>query len=60
MGTPDAGPPATERAVRAPADAVESAAGHVSHQPRRQRMIGEALVAGASAAAVAIARRLRR
>lgn len=52
--------PPAERAVRAPADAVETAAGHLTSQPRRQRVIGEVLVAGASAVAVAIARRVRR
>lgn len=52
--------PSTERAVRAPADAVETAAGRLTSQPRRQRVISEVLVAGASAVAVAIARRLRR
>ena len=52
--------PAAERAVRAPGDAVESAVGHLSRRPRGQRVLGEALVAGVSAMAVAIARRFRR
>jgi hypothetical protein len=52
--------PDTERAVRAPGDAVESAVGHVSRRPRSQRVLGEALVAGVSATVVAIARRFRR
>ena len=57
---PDPELPATERAVRAPGDAVESAVGHLSRRPRGQRVLGEALVAGMSAVAVAIARRFRR
>jgi hypothetical protein len=49
-----------ERAVRAPADAVESATAPLSHDPRRQRVLSEVLVAGLAAAAVAVAHRLRR
>lgn len=58
MPEPDL-PPA-ERVVRAPADAVESAVSHTGGEPRRQRVLGEALVAGLAAAAVAALRRLRR
>lgn len=52
--------PAADRAVRAPADAVESATGHLTSEPRKQRVASEALVAAAAVAAVALRRRLRR
>jgi hypothetical protein len=52
--------PPSERVVRAPADAVESAVSHLGGQPRRQRVLGEAIAAGAAAALVIALRRLRR
>lgn len=52
--------PASERVVRAPGDAVESASSHLTVEPRRQRLLGDALVAALAGAVVVGVRRFRR
>lgn len=49
-----------DRAVRAPADAVEAATAHVTHDPRRQRVVSDAVVAALAVGALVLSRRLRR